>query len=123
MKNKLTIQIVEENPIATEIVKVWYYNQMIKSLETNSLPEEYSQLIKEVQISDGLIAMLINESARVLFDVFDSEGIYIGVTPKMDHLPIVKFTYRINLDDESVEYDNRRLCEIDAVVNAFTKLT
>ncbi len=88
-----------------------------KSLKDEELPENFKEYARQTTIDNDKIGKLIDVQPRGLFDVFDNNKVYIGITPN----PLVggmEFKYTIS-DDISGEAPTRMEAEKIAVEKAF----
>ena len=76
-------EILEKYPKAGVVVRQFYTNQLLDSLQGDSYPEEFKEFVKAQPLENEQIADFINTAPRGLFDVFDANDIYIqiGVYP------------------------------------------
>lgn len=104
-------------PKTGKIVKDWYLNKMLDSLVDSDLPEEFKEFAKEMGIDDEKIGKLIDSAPRALFEVFDTEKVYITIS--LSKTSPVKFHYAINDDMNKFPYLTRSEAEAEAIVKAF----
>jgi hypothetical protein len=72
-------ELLSKYPLAAKVVKDWFLEMMMESMNTDSVPEEFKQAILDEGISDDRISTVIDVQPRTLFDVFDANEIYISV--------------------------------------------
>lgn len=110
--------LLENCPNVTEVVKLWFTELMIESLNDGSVPEEFKEHMRQQGVSTEQIVKILEGNPRVLFDVFDANDVIINVLYK-------KGLFYWNIDDFTEQlqsYSNRRLAESDAIRSAFNIL-
>lgn len=110
------LELLEKYDKAAIVIKQYYLNSMLESLKDDDLPENFKEYARQTTIDNDKIGKLIDVQPRGLFDVFDANKIYIGITPN----PLVggmEFKYTIN--DISGEAPTRKEVEKIAVEKAF----
>lgn len=116
------LELLEKNPQATEVVKSYYLDVMLASLNDDSLPDNFKDFVRQQGIDNDKIAKIIDGSPRNLFDVFDENSLFIE-TMYMEGA----FHYTIN-DGEHVilsnpqPYNTRKDCDKAAIEQAFKLL-
>lgn len=116
------LELLEKNPHAADVVKSYYLNVMLQSLNDDSLPENFKDFVRQQGIDNDKIAKIIEGSPRNLFDVFDENSLFIE-TMYMEKA----FHYTIN-DGEQViltnpqPYNTRKECDRAVVEQAFKLL-
>jgi hypothetical protein len=69
--------ILEENPIAKEIIRDHYINLLEDSLKSSpNLPENFREFLRDRCITDKELISMIDGNPRVLVDVFDDNEIH-----------------------------------------------
>lgn len=114
MLKKLAIQIIDENPIAADILRQWYLEKMKKSFVDDSVPEDFKNMMLKKGIPDQTLAILLDESPRSFFDVFDENKLIIEII----HIKENQFYYVINKETDDQIYISRVKCERVAVEKA-----
>jgi acetyl-CoA acetyltransferase len=109
-----TEELLEKHPLATEVIRTWFFDQMVASFADEAVPEEFKEMMKQEGVTNERLATLIDVQPRTLFDVFDENEIYISVF----HTPNT-FMVSINQSDLGVKYNTRREAEITAIEKAF----
>ncbi len=71
------LELLEKYPLAKNVVKDWFMKSMIESFKDEDVPDEFKQFMLEQGIEDDKVGKLIDVNVRVLFDVFDENGIII----------------------------------------------
>lgn len=107
--------LLENCPNVTDVVKLWFTELMIESLNDGSVPEEFKEHMRQQGISTEQIVKILEGNPRVLFDVFDANGVIINILYK-------KGSFYWNIDDFTEQlqsYSHRKLAEEDAIKSAF----
>ncbi len=113
------IELLQNYPEAAKVVKAYYLEIMLDTLNDDSLPENFKEYVREMGIDDEKISKMLNGSSRSMFDVFDHNAIYINVTfDNEDRL----FRYSVNGEVDSMNYTHRKAAEQAAVAEAFKLL-
>jgi len=119
-------ELLETYPKAAGVVKKFYLNQLMDSLQDDSISPEYRDSIKaqESYFGNDIIANFIDVSPRGLFDVFDDNKVYIEIL--VDYKDGVIFTYIVRdlgeMYTEPIKYNVRKEAEAVAVEQAFKLL-
>jgi len=80
------IELLETYPKAATVIKEFYYEKMINSLqEDNDIPQEFKDMIKAQQFDSEYIATFIDNNPRFLFDIFDANDVYIQITVDLEN--------------------------------------
>ena len=119
------LEVLERNPHATEIVRDWFINKMEESIKDQSLPDNFKSFMREQGVPNDRLVKLIEVNPRVLFDVFDENGVVIDIMYSND-----SFTWDVNYTKsetpysvKSIElYASRKSAERYAVERAFQML-
>lgn len=113
------LQLLKDHPKAALVIKQWYLEKMLESINDSSVPNDFKELVRSQGLDDEKVGRLIDSSHRTLFDVFDSHKIYIQISilPESG-----KFWHVINGKDSSLKFDNRKDADKQAVVEAFKLL-
>lgn len=119
-----TIKLLNSYPLATEVVKEWFWKEMIKSFENDAVPEDFKQMMLADGIGNENLAQLIDAQPRVLFDVFDENKIYIHIEPWDNEMEtgVDNFGFRIALQEynpKNMDFKTRKEAEIKAIEEAF----
>lgn len=110
------LELLEKYPEASKIVKAYYLEIMLSTLNDESLPEDFKKHVREMGIDDDKLSRMLNGSSRSMFDVFDDNGVYINVT--FDHNDRM-FRYSVDGEVDSENYLFRKAAEQAAVAEAF----
>ena len=73
------IELLEKYPLSAKIIKDWFLKQMIESLKSETIDEEFKNFMREQGIEDDKMGTLIELNPRMLFDVFDDNAISINI--------------------------------------------
>ena len=110
------IELLEKYPEAAKVVNEFYRSKMMNSMETDDVPEEFKEMLKEQSFDNEYIATFIDSSPRFLFDVFDDHEVYINISAP-------KFSYSIDAGDViSGTWETRKEAEAAAIEHAFAIL-
>jgi hypothetical protein len=74
-----TRELLEMHPLATEVVRTWFFDQMVASFADEAVPEEFKEMMKQEGVTNERLATLIDVQPRTLFDVFDENDIFINI--------------------------------------------
>lgn len=117
-----TKELLEKNPLATEVIRTWFFNQMIASLSDETVPEEFKEMMKQEGVTNERMATFIDVQPRTLFDVFDDNHILIEIFRPLNEgsiYPSNYFSYKIgNISPVLIE-KTRKEAELIAVEAAF----
>lgn len=112
------LELLETYPKAAIAIKEFYYGKMVESLtEDSDIPQDFKDMIKTQQFDSEYVATFIDNNPRFLFDIFDSNSIYIQITVDMENT-----CFRWSFDGghvESNDYASRKEAEAEAVEKAF----
>lgn len=111
------LEILENHPKCTIVVKQWFLDKMLESLNLESLPEDFKESVRSQGINNDKIAKMLDGSPRALFDVFDNHKVYVDTSCLND-----KFLWGINNDMNNSVYDTRKEADGAAIVEAFKLL-
>ena len=109
-----TNELLDAYPIATEVVRDWFMDKMAESFKNQELPKDFKEFMREQGIPNDKLVKLIDVNPRVLFDVFDDNGVIINVLHSNG-----KFTWGVNAVESVNSYSSRREAEFYAVQCSF----
>jgi hypothetical protein len=109
-----TEELLDLYPIATEVVRDWFMDKMAESFKNQELPKDFKEFMREQGIPNDKLVKLIDVNPRVLFDVFDDNGVIINVV----HSNSV-FSWDVNTVKSLDSYSSRREAESASVQRAF----
>jgi hypothetical protein len=119
-----SLELLETYDKAAAVIKRYYLEFMLESLNNDNLPDNFKDFVREQGIDNDKIAAIIDSAPRGLFDVFDDHGVYIEIL--LDYKESVIFTYTVrDLDvmyTEPIKYNTRKEAELTAVTEAFKLL-
>ena len=127
-------ELLNAYPKTAELVKDWFVEKMIESFKTTDAPYEFKEQMRQHAVNIDNLASIIDNNPRGLFDVFDTNGIYIDIYLGCDMNDWdVSFGYRIrpfktmvrvkeNIYEPLLCYPNRKEAERIAVEEAFVLL-
>jgi hypothetical protein len=110
------LELLQKYPEAAKVVKAYYLEIMLSTLNDDSLPENFKEYVREMGIDDDKLSKMLSGSSRSMFDVFDDNGIFINIT--FDHEHRV-FRYSVDGEVDSQDYLFRKAAEQEAVTEAF----
>ena len=110
------LELLEKYDKAAIVIKQYYLNSMLESLKDDNLPENFKEYARQTTIDNDKIGKLIDVQPRGLFDVFDTNKIYIGITP---NILIGGMEFKYTIGDISGEQSTRKESEKIAVEKAF----
>lgn len=110
------LELLQKYPEAAKVVKAYYLEIMLSTLNDDSLPENFKEYVREMGIDDDRLSKMLSGSSRSMFDVFDDNGIFINIT--FDHEHRV-FRYSVDGEVDSQDYLFRKAAEQEAVAEAF----
>jgi hypothetical protein len=120
---KLSIEILNDYPLATEAIRDWFIKRMEQSLKEDDVAEDFKNEILRRSISDHTLAIMLDQSPRMFFDVLDENGIYVTIDYEINHDSKMIFTYQVNhVAFLNHEFENRVSCEKAAVIMALKTL-
>jgi hypothetical protein len=116
------LDLLETYPRAAEEIAEFYRSKMIESLNTQDVPDEFKEMVKGQEFDNQYVATFIDTNPRILFDVFDSNGVYIEIL--VDYTKgDPTFTYTVIDGDvlysNPTQHNNRIEAEKVAVEQAF----
>jgi hypothetical protein len=73
------LKLLEKHPISAKLIREWFMEKMIESLNDNAITDDFRQFMREQSIDDDKIGVMIDANPRMLLDVFDENDIYINI--------------------------------------------
>lgn len=120
---KLSIEILNDYPLATETIRDWFLKKMERSLQEDKVGEDFKAQLLKRGVPDGTLAIMLDQSPRMFFDVLDENGIHVTIDYELNHDAKKVFTYQVNhVAFVDYEFENRVSCERAAVIMAITSL-
>lgn len=111
------LELLKEYPNSAKIVRQWFLNKMLDGLKDESLPEGFKEFMKQKGVDDEKITDILQNNPRAMFDVFDSNEIYVNVTWTED-----SFWWAVNSAVYQDKYQTRLEAEKAAIAEAFKLL-
>ena len=111
------VELLEKYPEAAKVVNEFYRSKMMNSMETDDVPDEFKEMLKEQSFDNEYIATFVDANPRMLFDVFDSNEIYIQITVDLENN-----CFRYSFDGgrvESNDFLTRIAAETRSIETAF----
>ena len=112
------IELLETYPKAAGVIKEFYNNKLIDSMNDSSerVSEEFKEMLKQQSFDNEYVATFIDSNPRFLFDVFDINEIYIQITVDLENKC---FRYSFDGLIESNDYLTRKEAEARSIETAF----
>ena len=73
------LELLEAYPKAAEVINEFYRSKMIESMDTADVPDDFKEMLKQQEFDNEYVAKFIDANPRILFDVFDSNAVYIEI--------------------------------------------
>jgi hypothetical protein len=111
------IELLETYPKAAEVINEFYHTKMIDSMSTEDVPDEFKEMLRQQEFDNQYVAKFVDANPRILFDVFDSNDVYIQISIDLENE-----CFRYSFDGgkvESNDYQLRILAEKAAIETAF----
>jgi hypothetical protein len=119
------IDLLETYPRAAEVINEFYRTKMIESMDTTDVPDDFKEMLKQQEFDNEYVAKFIDANPRILFDVFDSNSVYIEILVGYSKNE-AEFTYGViddnEMNTESTMYNSRIEAERVAIEKAFQLL-
>jgi hypothetical protein len=109
------LKLLEKHPISAKLIREWFMEKMIESLNDNAITDEFRQFMREQSIDDDKIGVMIDANPRMLFDVFDDNKIFIEILLYPDG----EFTCKIGNQGTTISWKTRKEAELSAIEVAF----
>ena len=117
------LELLETYPKAADKVKTWFTEKMIESFKDQSVPEEMKDFMRQQGIDNERLAKIVEGNPRSLFDVFDTNQLYIKIDMFVREDGSAKFTWSVNAGEGGTGfYPSRIEAEKDSVAKAFEML-
>jgi hypothetical protein len=113
------LELLQENPDAAKIIKEYYVELMLNSLDEADLPEHFKEFLKDQGIDDEKVAQMMEANARNVYDVLDENGFVISITYDAE---FKKFSWYVNDDAHKIVCDSRKQAENEAVAASIFRL-
>jgi hypothetical protein len=89
-------------------------DKMAESFKDRELPDNFKEFMREQGVTNDRLLKLFEMNPRVLFDVFDANGVIINVVHQDG-----RFSWDVNTVKSLDQYSFRREAEAGAVQRAF----
>ena len=109
------IELLEKYPESAKIIRAWFLEKMIESLQTADVPDEFKDMMRETGIEDDKLSIMIDSNPRMLLDVFDDNDIVI----ENSLYPDGTFTIKIGNQATTQSWKTRKESELFAIDAAF----
>jgi hypothetical protein len=113
------LELLQKNPDAAKVIREYYVELMLNSLDESLLPENFKDFLKEQGIDDEKVAQMMEANARNVYDVLDENGFIISISYDAT---FEKFYWFINGDSHKIACSSRKDAENDAVAAAIYRL-
>lgn len=115
------LELLEKHPLSAKLIREWFMEKMIESLNDNSITDEFRQFMREQVIDDDKIGVMIDANPRMLFDVFDDNKIYINIF-RVENVFMSSFWDKEEQILNSKIFNTRKDAEIFVIEKAFELL-
>jgi len=109
------LELIQKYPLAAKVIKDWFLERMITSLNDESIDQDFKDYILEQGLENEKMAILIDANPRMLFDVFDENDIVIETLL----YPSKEFTVIIGRQATTNSWKTRKEAELFAIEAAF----
>jgi hypothetical protein len=109
------IDLLNKYTASAEIIREWFLEKMIESLQTTDVPDDFKNMMKQTGIDNEKLAIMIDSNPRMLFDVFDENDVII-IIKYHDNFG---FTWAVEEADDQSFYKTRKEAELSAIEVAF----
>ena len=106
--------ILEKYPHATEVVREWFIAKMEESIKDQTLPDNFKSFMREQGLPNDKLIKLIDVNPRVLFDVFDDNGVIVNTAHRSG-----LWSWSVNETKSANYYPSRKVAEKEGVECAF----
>lgn len=109
------LELLEKHPHTAEVIRAWFLEQMIESLKTEDVPDEFKDFMREQGVGYDKLAVMIDANPRMLLDVFDDNKVFIEIYM----FPDDTFTCKISNGATTQSWKTRKAAELFAIEAAF----
>ena len=109
------LELLENYPYAAVVVRAWFLERMIESLEDENVPDDFKNFMREQGIDNDKLGVMIDANPRMLFDVFDENDVII-IIKYHDNFG---FSWAVEEADDQSFYKTRKEAEAFAIEVAF----
>jgi hypothetical protein len=106
--------LLEKYPHATEVVRDWFIDKMEESFKDNGVPDNFKDFMRQQGVPNDKLVKLFEDNPRVLFDVFDDNGVIINIMCRSG-----LWSWSVDETKSADYYPSRKLAEKTAVECAF----
>jgi len=111
------IKLLNNYPLSKNIIKNWFLEQLISSLKTETINDDFKELVRKKGVEDTHIETLIDLNPRSLFDVLDENNVILIISYSENT------EWRWNLkDDFKNNFSSRREAEKEGILQAIKAL-
>ncbi len=112
------LELLEKHPHTTEVIRTWFLERMIESLNDENVPDDFKNFMREQGVEINKLATMIDANPRMLLDVFDENDIIIETSL----YPNGEFTIKIGNQATTNSWKTRKEAETFAIEAAFQML-
>lgn len=116
-----TLNLLETYPKAAIVVKQWFLDRMLESLNDESIPDDFKEHVRKQGIDNEKVADILGNNPRALFTPLDLQDVYIEIIVKIQNEK-ASFSWSVNKNDCGKWYNDRISAEKDAMEEAFKVL-
>jgi hypothetical protein len=109
------LDILNKYPKAADVIREWFTEVMIASLNTDTIPEDFKEMVRANKFDNEKISNILKYQPRSLFDVFDDNEIVIETLV----YPNGEFTIKIGQEGTTNTWKTRKEAEHFAIEAAF----
>ena len=109
------LEILNKYPKAADVIREWFTEVMIASLNTDTIPEDFKEMVRANKFDNEKISNILKYQPRSLFDVFDENDIIIETLL----YPHGEFTIIIGKQGTDKSWKTRKEAEHFAIEAAF----
>ena len=106
---------MEQHPKVAAIIKAYYLDKLLNSLSAGVITDEYKEFVIARGVPLESLLAIIDNVPRDLFDVLDSQKVYIETSVDTDGV----FWWKIGETQSVIGWEKRKDAEREAVEQAF----
>ena len=106
---------MNQHPQVTVLIKDYYLNKLLNSLKTDAITDEYKEFVTARGVPIESLVAIIDNVPRDLFDVFDTQKVYIETSVDTDGV----FWWKIGETQSVIGWEKRKDAEREAIEEAF----
>jgi hypothetical protein len=107
-------ELLNKYPHAKEVVRDWFIQKMEESFKDQMVPDNFKEFMRAQGLPDDRLVTLFEDNPRVLFDVFDANGVIINTMCRSG-----MWSWSVNETKNEEFYSSRKEAEAVAVQCAF----